>query len=88
MRPDAKLDGSKPISGGIPFCFPQFGPGEIQQHGFARNVDWTIASTSDGAEPSVVYTLAPSECAAPCCALLRDSARFCALRAHSRAISL
>ena len=34
VRPDAKLDGSKPISGGIPFCFPQFGPGAIQQHGF------------------------------------------------------
>ena len=33
VRPDAKLDGSKPISGGIPFCFPQFGPGAIQQHG-------------------------------------------------------
>ena len=23
VRPDAKMDGSKPISGGIPFCFPQ-----------------------------------------------------------------
>ena len=67
MRPDAKLDGSKPISGGIPFCFPQFGPGEIQQHGFARNVDWAIASKADGAEPSIVYELTPSDyrCAAP-----------------------
>jgi Aldose 1-epimerase len=31
VRPDAKLDGSKPISGGLPHCFPQFGPGKIQQ---------------------------------------------------------
>jgi glucose-6-phosphate 1-epimerase len=31
VRPDAKLDGSKPISGGLSHCFPQFGPGEIQQ---------------------------------------------------------
>lgn len=23
VRPDAKFDKSKPISGGIPFCFPQ-----------------------------------------------------------------
>ena len=23
LRPDAKFDGSKPISGGIPHCFPQ-----------------------------------------------------------------
>eukprot|EP00442_Polarella_glacialis_P036618 CAMPEP_0115122538 /NCGR_PEP_ID=MMETSP0227-20121206/46897_1 /TAXON_ID=89957 /ORGANISM="Polarella glacialis, Strain CCMP 1383" /LENGTH=383 /DNA_ID=CAMNT_0002524519 /DNA_START=64 /DNA_END=1211 /DNA_ORIENTATION=+ len=42
VRPDAKLDGSKPISGGLPFCFPQFGPGEIQQHGFARNLEWKL----------------------------------------------
>ena len=26
MRPDAKLDGSKPIAGGVPLCFPLFGP--------------------------------------------------------------
>jgi glucose-6-phosphate 1-epimerase len=25
-RPDAKFDGSKPISGGIPHCFPQVRP--------------------------------------------------------------
>lgn len=47
VRPDAKMDGSKPISGGIPHCFPQFGPGAIQQHGFARNLDWTVASQAD-----------------------------------------
>ena len=42
VRPDAKMDGSKPISGGLSHCFPQFGPGAIQQHGFARNVDWDV----------------------------------------------
>jgi len=47
VRPDAKLDGSKPISGGIPHCFPQFGPGAIQQHGFARNLDWEVVEQSD-----------------------------------------
>eukprot|EP00775_Hariotina_reticulata_P000119 gene119-286_t len=40
VRPDAVFDKSKPISGGVPHCFPQFGPGAIQQHGFARNLDW------------------------------------------------
>ena len=25
----------------------QFGPGEIQQHGFARNVNWTVKSSTD-----------------------------------------
>ncbi|KAJ4965179.1 hypothetical protein NE237_017028 [Protea cynaroides] len=47
VRPDAKFDGKKPISGGIPHCFPQFGPGTIQQHGFARNVNWSIADFSN-----------------------------------------
>jgi len=46
VRPDAKLDGSKPISGGLPFCWPQFGPGAIQQHGFARNLAWKVLEES------------------------------------------
>lgn len=49
IRPDAKMDGSKPISGGIPHCFPQFGPGAIQQHGFARNLDWDVVEVSESA---------------------------------------
>jgi glucose-6-phosphate 1-epimerase len=57
VRPDAKMDGSKPISGGLSHCFPQFGPGAIQQHGFARNVDWDIVGTGDS---SVTFRLAPS----------------------------
>lgn len=40
VRPDAVFNRSKPISGGLPHCWPQFGPGDIQVHGFARNVDW------------------------------------------------
>ncbi|CAD7702986.1 unnamed protein product [Ostreobium quekettii] len=65
VRPDAKFDKSKPISGGIPICFPQFGPGKIQQHGFARNLDFTIASTSadyqpDERDPEVELVLSPS----------------------------
>lgn len=47
VRPDAKMDGSKPISGGLSHCWPQFGPGEIQQHGFARNVNWDVVSSTD-----------------------------------------
>ena len=41
------MDGSKPISGGLSHCWPQFGPGEIQQHGFARNVNWSVKSMTD-----------------------------------------
>mmetsp|Transcript_4212 Transcript_4212/g.5482 ORF Transcript_4212/g.5482 Transcript_4212/m.5482 type:complete len:341 (-) Transcript_4212:96-1118(-) len=58
VRPDAKMDGSKPISGGLSHCWPQFGPGEIQQHGFARNLNWTVTSQTD---TSVVLQLLPSD---------------------------
>jgi len=58
VRPDAKMDGSKPISGGLSHCWPQFGPGAIQQHGFARNVNWVVKSMTD---TSVTLELAPND---------------------------
>lgn len=30
------------IRGGIPVCFPQFGPGVLPQHGFARHCRWRV----------------------------------------------
>ena len=51
IRPDAVFDKSKPISGGVPLCFPQFGPGVMQQHGFARNLEWEVGSTSADPQP-------------------------------------
>ena len=48
-RPDAVFDGSKPISGGVPICWPQFGPGDIQQHGFARNLKWECVDVNSEA---------------------------------------
>ena len=67
VRPDAVFDKSKPISGGIPLCFPRFGPSdEMQQHGFARNLDWSVISSSadpnpDYPEPSVLLMLKDNE---------------------------
>jgi len=58
VRPDAKTDGSKPISGGLSHCWPQFGPGAIQQHGFARNVVWDVKEVTD---TSVELEMAPSD---------------------------
>lgn len=58
VRPDAKMDGSKPISGGLSHCWPQFGPGEIQQHGFARNVNWDLISSTD---TTVELEMTPSD---------------------------
>lgn len=56
VRPDAVFNGQKPISGGVPHCFPQFGPGAIQQHGFARNVNWSILD-SENVEGNPAITL-------------------------------
>ena len=40
----AVFDGSAPIRGGIPVCFPQFGGlGDLPKHGFARTREWTVA---------------------------------------------
>lgn len=42
----AIMDGSKAIRGGVPICFPNFGPWSLgPQHGFARNSkDWEVTS--------------------------------------------
>ncbi|XP_059459198.1 putative glucose-6-phosphate 1-epimerase isoform X1 [Corylus avellana] len=56
VRPDAVFNKKKPISGGLPHCFPQFGPGPMQQHGFARNVDWSVVD-SENVEGNPVVTL-------------------------------
>ncbi|PIA55786.1 hypothetical protein AQUCO_00700243v1 [Aquilegia coerulea] len=56
VRPDAVFNGQKPISGGIPHCFPQFGPGPMQQHGFARNMNWSVAD-SENVEGNPILTL-------------------------------
>ncbi|XP_054823397.1 putative glucose-6-phosphate 1-epimerase isoform X1 [Prosopis cineraria] len=56
VRPDAVFNKKKAISGGIPHCFPQFGPGALQQHGFARNMDWSLVD-SDNVDGNPVVTL-------------------------------
>ncbi|KAL3813192.1 hypothetical protein ACJIZ3_014460 [Penstemon smallii] len=58
VRPDAVFTGQKPISGGVPHCFPQFGPGPMQQHGFARNSNWTIVKSENvEGNPSITLEL-------------------------------
>jgi D-hexose-6-phosphate mutarotase len=44
----------KPIRGGVPICFPWFGPREGDvMHGFARITEWSLTKTSAAADGSV-----------------------------------
>ena len=54
----AVFDGSVPIRGGIPVCFPQFGGlGGLPKHGFARTREWTVIGQRCGDD----YALATLE---------------------------
>ncbi|MFB9370988.1 D-hexose-6-phosphate mutarotase [Kitasatospora albolonga] len=48
------------IRGGVPLCWPWFGPAGSPSHGFARVVEWELAGTEETAE-GVELTLALSE---------------------------
>jgi glucose-6-phosphate 1-epimerase len=42
LSPSAVMDGTAPIRGGVPVCFPQFSTrGVLPKHGFARTQIWT-----------------------------------------------
>lgn len=49
MSEESNFEFGKPIRGGIPVCFPWFGPHktnpEFPQHGFARLIYWDVVST-------------------------------------------
>ena len=55
------LDGSKPIRGGIPLCWPWFGPSPARvgsgkpSHGFARTSLWTLDGVSDHGDGTLVH---------------------------------
>ncbi|MGY3945405.1 D-hexose-6-phosphate mutarotase [Aeromonas tecta] len=57
----AVLDGSKPIRGGIPLCWPWFGPAPARvgsgkpAHGFARTSLWTLDGVSDHEDGTLVH---------------------------------
>ena len=50
----------KPIRGGVPICFPWFGPHRSESsapgHGFGRLVDWTLAGAVERDDQSVAVT--------------------------------
>jgi len=62
----AKRDGSKAIRGGIPLCFPVFGPWDNgkPQHGLARNSnDWIVKeqTVDDNGDANIVMSLSTNE---------------------------
>ena len=53
VSPNSKLDGTKAIRGGVPVCFPAFGPWEGgPQHGFARTAIWQADTPTSNQEVS------------------------------------
>jgi glucose-6-phosphate 1-epimerase len=59
----SEFTAKKAIRGGVPICFPWFGPGKDDKapvfHGFARTLPWNVASTGS-AENTVELTLSLS----------------------------
>jgi len=71
LSPTSAMEAGKAIRGGVPVCFPWFGPrsdgGAGPMHGFARIQDWEVAfaalvpSVANGDEVHLTFTLAPNE---------------------------
>ena len=58
LSKEAVFDGKRPIRGGIPLVFPQFGPGKLPNHGFARHSMWRIHRVENNV---LVMTLTDTE---------------------------
>eukprot|EP00961_Rhodomonas_salina_P147044 1979325-Rhodomonas_salina.2 len=75
MSPQAKFGENDAIRGGIPICFPQFGPrGALPQHGFSRKSnDWVLGERAESEDGSKIeFVLKDTEAtrrSAICCAL-------------------
>jgi len=57
-------EAGKAIRGGIPIVFPQFGPGKLPQHGFARVSQWTLSEASinkSTGDVTAIFTLTDDE---------------------------
>jgi len=51
----ALFDGSAPVRGGIPVCFPQFaGLGDLPKHGFMRTRRWNVATERCGDDYALI----------------------------------
>lgn len=55
LSKQAVFDGSVPIRGGVPVCFPQFGDqGDLPRHGFLRTRRWEVVARRQGDDYALV----------------------------------
>lgn len=55
LSPKAVFDGSLPIRGGVPVCFPQFAAlGDLPKHGFVRTREWSVSASRAGDDYALV----------------------------------
>ena len=74
----AVFEPGKPVRGGVPVCWPWFGPREgLPAHGFARTLMWSVRGTSVDEAGDVVLRLG-----------LVDDAGTCALWDHAFALEM
>jgi glucose-6-phosphate 1-epimerase len=65
MSRESQWNAAKPIRGGVPICFPWFGPhasdASAPSHGFARLRDWALVEAHDGerGETHLTFELTP-----------------------------
>jgi glucose-6-phosphate 1-epimerase len=56
VSPKAVFAEGTPIRGGVPVIFPQFGNrGNLQGHGFARNLNWTLVDARAGDDFAIAH---------------------------------
>jgi D-hexose-6-phosphate mutarotase len=58
----SRFQADRPIRGGVPICFPWFGPHRADAgapaHGFARLMEWTLVDASEALDGAVTLTFA------------------------------
>jgi glucose-6-phosphate 1-epimerase len=66
LSEQSQYSSGSPIRGGVPVIFPQFGPGALPAHGFARTALWTPSEIITGYEAtSINFTLSDNESTIP-----------------------
>jgi glucose-6-phosphate 1-epimerase len=69
MSRSSAWDAAKPIRGGVPICFPWFGPhaadASAPGHGFARLADWTLVEARDDEGGATHLAFQLSQAASP-----------------------